>query len=196
MLHRRIPQSFLSFFDGLLCSRVIQLLSALPGAFYAKSSRHQLCKHLISPSTSPPPTEQPPIYSICRRRYRVVDIIFKSKNIKEIYLILNCLCFLVKSLSAQTHCFLPFTDCHCHTTSLDKDFVSLSTFCVSEVNLLKSLAGTANWKNPICYSKASLGLRHYYFILIHWKEPLIWSLNVVYGTETRLLCFAEHHRQA
>ena len=52
MLHRRIPQSFLSFFDGLLCSRVIQLLSALPGAFYAKSSRHQLCKHLISPSTS------------------------------------------------------------------------------------------------------------------------------------------------
>ena len=164
MVHRRIPQSFLSFFDGLLCSRVIQLLSALPGAFYAKSSRHQLCKHFISPSTSPPPTEQPPIYSICRRRYRVVDIIFKSKNIKEIYLILNCLCFLVKSLSAQTHCFLPFTDCHCHTTSLDKDFVSLSTFCVSEVNLLKSLASK---KNPICYSKASLGLRLYYFILIH-----------------------------
>ena len=138
MLHRRIPQSFLSFFDGLLCSRVIQLLSALPGAFYAKSSRHQLCKHLISPLTSPPPTEQPPIYSICRRRYRVVDIIFKSKNIKEIYLILNCLCFLVKSLSAQTHCFLPFTDSHCRTTSLDKDFVSLSTFSVSEVNRLKS----------------------------------------------------------
>ena len=163
MLHRRIPQSFLSFFDGLLCSRVIQLLSALPGAFYAKSSRHQLCKHLISPSISPPPTEQPPIYSICRRRYRVVDIIFKSKNIKEIYLILNCLCFLVKSLSAQTHCFLPFTDCHCHTTSLDKDFLSLSTFCVSEVNLLKSLAGTFPKKNPICYSKASLGLRLYYF---------------------------------